>query len=190
MMLSCDSEEGGVWVLDPQKFMMLFGNEVGSWRSSREGVVILKNFERLTGSIAERCLFTIGRFCMGNSNTRARLVLWSQGDVSAEMRGIHQFSPIIVRLTGTETDPHDLNARVQTLIDEASRITEVPIKRISEEAANFLEESYYSCEGEELLVLLVEGIRRSDGRTLRFRDLLPNFTQYFDSDDPLETYCN
>ena len=190
VLFSYDTQAGTVWILNPKRFISLMKQEEGRSLGFKFEVLVLKDFERVTGSMAERLLTAIERFCKASPGPGIRLVLVSEGEISPEMMGIHKLSPLVVRLPYLETDPQSLNSRVHALIDEASRITEVPIKRLSERAASFLEETYYSCEGDELLVLLVEGIRRSDGRTLRFRDLLPHFSRYFDSDDPLETYCN
>jgi hypothetical protein len=187
---SCDTRAGGVWVFSPQKLAQWMASSAGDLKRNKFEVIVLKDFEMLTGNAAARCLSAIERFCFVFSGVGVRLVLWSEGEISSEMMGIHRLSPLMVRFPESDADPLSLNSRIHGLIDEASRITEVPIKRLSEKAAHFLEETYLSYNGDEFLILLVEGIRRSDGRTLRFRDLLPNFSHYFDSDDPLETYCN
>jgi hypothetical protein len=69
----------------------------------------------------------------------------------------------------------------------ASLHAEVRVSRLTEKAAFFLEESVKSKVDGELVALVVLGLRRSDGKVLRFRDLLPNFHRHFEGGDQGET---
>jgi hypothetical protein len=190
--LSAGSYSGGdpVWHLSPAEFISLVFEERLKELGLGPGVIAIQGFEHFTGWRAREMISALAMFLASEGNAKMRLVLYSRGEVSLEIKGIYGLSPLVISLRGNWDDPQELNSRVHSLIDEASRIAEVPIKRLSEKAADFLEESFRSGEGEELLDLLIEGMRRSDGHTLRFRDLLPHFSKYFDPDDRAESYCN
>jgi hypothetical protein len=119
-----------------------------------------------------------------------RLILVSKREVPSEVHRIHEHLPLVIDTGAGESDPGELDSRVHSLVEIASRVAETPIRRLSERAAHFLEETVTTADGEEILLLLVEGVRRSKGSVLRLRDILPNFSHYFGSEDEPERYCN
>ena len=80
-----------------------------------------------------------------------------------------------------------LDRTVHGLIEMASLHAEVRVSRLTEKAAFFLEESVKTSVDGELVALVVLGLKRSDGKVLRFRDLLPNFHRHFEGGDQGET---
>jgi hypothetical protein len=80
-----------------------------------------------------------------------------------------------------------LDRAVHGLIEMASLHAEVRVSRLTEKAAFFLEESVKTSVDGELVALVVLGLKRSDGKVLRFRDLLPNFHRHFEGGDQGET---
>ena len=190
LMLLGDIRSQKVWSLSPPEFVTLMSGGLERVSMEHFEVLVVGGFEDLKGESARAFLAALHCFRAFHVGIGMRLILTSGVGLSVEMHRIHELMPVVIDLAPIGNDPEDMNSRVHSLIDFATRLTEVPIRRITERAAHFLEESVKSGEGEEVLVLLVEGIRRSDGRTLRFRDLLPNFSPYFDPDDQVETYCN
>jgi hypothetical protein len=81
----------------------------------------------------------------------------------------------------------DSDEKVHGLLELAARYARVRVGRISEKAAYFLEESARTGVDGDLVALVVLGLRRSDGKILRFRDLLPNLHRHFDSGGQEET---
>jgi hypothetical protein len=69
----------------------------------------------------------------------------------------------------------------------ASLHAEVKVSRLTEKAAFFLEESVKARVDGELVALVILGLKRSDGRVLRFKDLLPHFHRHFEGGDQGET---
>ena len=187
---SCNTRNGGVRVLGPRAFIARMMNPAREPDPPAAAILVLRDFESLRGELAARWIAALERFQRFAKSSGVRLILVSEGAVTPEMLAIHRYSPLVLGMCPGDPDPADADLKVHGLLDCASRIAAVPIKRISEKAANFLEDSAFSQKNEALLELVVEGIRRSDGHTLRFRDLLPNFAGYFDPEDPLETYCN
>lgn len=181
---------GSVRVLGPRTFVAMMMGPDAEWALQSASVLILKNFEQLAGRSAEQWLAALERFQRISITSGVQVVLVSEGPVNPVLLQIYRFCPLVFGALPRGRHPVDADHEVHQMLDRASRIAEVPIKRLSEKAANFLEETAVSSELNELLDLVVEGIRRSDGHTLRFRDLLPNFAKYFDPEDPSETYCN
>ncbi len=190
MLASCHIADSGVWSLSPRQLIDLMSFSLDQIALLKSEVILVRNFERLTGFTAEAFLRAISRLRAAHAGIGLRLILISECEITDELQKIHRLQPCIVPVGGGVPPCEEINSRVHGLIDEASRITEVPIKRISEKAAQFLEESCETRKGSEVLELLVDGIRRSNGHTLRFRDLLPNFARFFDPEDSAETCCN
>ena len=187
---SCNTRDGEVRVLRPRAFITRMTDPARDLFLHSTSLVILRDFESLRGGLARQWLVALQRLHGFAGTAGVRIVLLSEGPITAEILGIYRFSPLVFGVFSQDPDPVDADLKVHRILECASRITSVSIKRISEKAANFLEYSACSHENEGLLELVIEGIRRSDGHTLRFRDLLPNFAPYFDPDEPLETYCN
>lgn len=94
-------------------------------------------------------------------------------------RALKGLAPSELQLPIGDPEPV-LDGTVHGLIEMASHHAEVRVSRITEKAAFFLEESAKSRVDGELVALVVLGLKRSDGKVLRFRDLLPNFHRYFE----------
>ncbi len=186
----CHIRERKVRVCGPRALIAEMANPADDRPFGSARVIVLRDFELLRGELATEWMTAVERLLNFADSTGIRVVLVSEGPVTPEVLRIHRFSPLMVRADSRQEEAFDADLMVHRILDDASRIAAVPIKRISEKAANFLEDSACSQKNDGLLELVVEGIRRSDGHTLRFRDLLPNFASYFDSEDPFETHCN
>jgi hypothetical protein len=101
-------------------------------------------------------------------------------------RHLEGLLPVQIEFPFCETEAV-LDDAVHRLIELASHHADVQVSRLSEKAAFFLEESVRARVDGELVALVVLGLRRSDGKVLRFRDLLPNFHRHFEGGDQGET---
>jgi hypothetical protein len=152
--------------------------------------IVFRDLERLDEALLQAFLNALARFRSAAVGMGLRMILVTPPQKTDFFAPILDFFPVILDGDGPAADPRDLNSRAQALLEGASRITRVPIRRISARAAYFLEQSLEDGDEREVLVLLVEAVRRSDGRVLRFRDILPQFRSWFEGEDPEETSCN
>ncbi len=97
-----------------------------------------------------------------------------------------ELKPVVLEFTSGNNEGF-MNDAVHDLLDMASGHAQVKVARLSERAAYFLEEIAKSKVDGELVALVVLGLKRSDGKVLRFRDLLPNFHRHFEGGDQGET---
>jgi len=186
----CNIQPGELWFLNPDQFCELLAGSLDRLTLERYEVMVLRDFEFLGGKKAAKFLDAIGKFREIQMGLGMRLVLVSDSEVSPEIEKIRDLDPILLEPSTPGSGPGELNDRVHLLVEQASEEARIPIRRISEEVADFLEDQVTSGNFQGLLPLLVAGIRRSDGSTLRFRDLLPNFTPYFALRAQVENRCN
>jgi hypothetical protein len=107
-----------------------------------------------------------------------RLMLLTQGVSPRLLNGLGPLDP--------EWIEPSWNQVVHGILELASEHADIRVERVSEKAAFFLEESVKSGVDGELVALVVLGLKRSKGRVLRFRDLLPHFHRYFEPGDDAE----
>ena len=176
--------------MSPTQFMALVTGGMDRMSMGSFKVILIRGFEALSDSQSKSFVRAIRLFRAFQFGMGVRVILVSRRDFSMELHRIHECMPVIMDERAAEGDPEDVDLRVHSLVEIASKVAETPIRRLTERAAQFLEESVISSEGEELVLLLVEGMRRSRGSVLRLRDILPNFAHYFGPDDELESYCN
>jgi len=183
---SCDVDESSVWDLSPEQFINLFNRGFDSallsnfdvvrvcWASLQDQEQILK----LAKSIEKFQSFRVG---LG-----LRLILVSSEVDELLLSYLHPLNPVVFNLGG-RMGPGDLNLRVHRFLELASIHANVKVNRISEKAAFFLEESLRQEVDEDFMALLILGLKRSQGKVLRFRDILPNFSGYFPPEEGRET---
>ena len=114
-------------------------------------------------------------------------ILLVSGDQQEEnwVEDLRQLMPRVFEAIPRQQDL--MNDSVHELLEIASGHAQVRVARLSERAAYFLEELAKSKVDAELVALVVLGLRRCDGRVLRFRDLLPHFHQHFERGGQGET---
>ncbi len=188
--VGCGVEKAQIAWLSAEEFIRWAGGGEDRLDFLRFEALVLKNLEHFDERLLPALLRAITRFRSIAVGLGVRLILVTPPGKSDFFAPILDFSPVVVDGEGPSSDPCDLNSRAQALIEGASFIARVPIRRISERAAFFLEQTLEEGDEKEILVLLVEAVRRSDGRVLRFRDILPQFRPYFDDEGPEETSCN
>ncbi len=153
-------------------------------------VIQVSDFELLEGGAASNFLRAIRIFRELQMGLAMRLLLVSEEEISPDLQGFSEFSPIEISLADSGEDPGGLNERVHNLLEAAMAFSRVPVKRISEKAAIFLE-IYSSHEDDHsVLTLLLDGLTRSDGQVLRFADLYPEGGAAPKSSASSETHCN
>jgi hypothetical protein len=190
LLFSCNIGEGEVWTMAAGRFAGFVAGGMDRLLLDRVGVLLIRDLEGLSGGQASAFVRALRMFRTFQFGAGIRVILASGVDFPVELHAIHEMLPVVLAEYRSETDPCELDSRVHSLVEVASKVAETPIKRLTERAAHFLEESVVSSEGEEILLLLVEGMRRSKGSVLRLRDILPNFARYFGPEDGPETCCN
>ena len=190
LLLFCDTSSDDVWTVSAMQFVQFLSYGVDRLFMERSRVLLIRGLESLSKTETNAFLRAIRMFRLFQHGSGIRLILLSGPEFPIELHRIHEHLPVVIDFGVTESDPEELDSRVHSLVEIASRVSERPIQRLTERAAHFLEETIGSNEGEEVLLLLVEGMRRSKGSILRLRDILPNFSQYFGPEDGSETYCN
>jgi|GEM_PF-5140942 len=182
--------ESRVWRMTPRQFIDRVRGGLDRMSMERFEALLVRGFEGMTHGLAHEFFLALKLFRGFQTGAGMRLILVTTKEIPFEILRIVEWMPVVIEAGGSAKDPAELDARVHSLIELASSVSEVPIRRLTERAAHFLEESVFTCDGDEILLLLVEGMRRSQGRVLRLRDILPNFSRYFGSDDEVKTYCN
>jgi hypothetical protein len=190
MLLFCNTSLDSVWTMSPSRFVNLMSGGMDRVSMEGFGVLLIHGLEDLSTNQAIAFLRAIRLFRAFQYGVGIRLVLVSKREVPIEVHRIHEHLPVVIDAGAGDGDPGELDSRVHSLVELASRVAETPIRRLSERAAHFLEETVITADGEEILLLLVEGVKRSKGSVLRLRDILPNFSQYFGPEDESEKYCN
>jgi hypothetical protein len=190
LLLFCNTSPDSVWTMSPLQFVNLITGGMDRVSMEGFGVLLIHGLEDLSSNQAVAFLRAIKLFRAFQYGVGMRLILVSKREVPFEVHRIHEHLPLVIDTGAGESDPGELDSRVHSLVEIASRVAETPIRRLSERAAHFLEETVTTADGEEILLLLVEGVRRSKGSVLRLRDILPNFSHYFGSEDEPERYCN
>ncbi|MBU6155229.1 MAG: hypothetical protein KGP28_13075 [Bdellovibrionales bacterium] len=190
LLLFCNTSPDRVWSIAPMQFVNFITGGIDRLFMEGSRVLVVRGFEHLTQAEMVKFLGAIKLFRALQYGVGIRLIIASAKEVSAELHRIHEFMPMLIEVGVSESDPVEIDSRVHSLVEVAARVAETPIRRLTESAAHFLEEKVGSNESEEILVLLVEGIRRSRGSVLRLRDILPNFAHYFGPEDESESYCN
>jgi len=187
---SCQVSRGEVLPLRPAQFVSMMSRGLSQETVLNYEVFLIRGFESLSSEMAKKFLQCLEIFKSLQMGFGIRIVLLSDLSVSQELKDFEMLEPVIVQMRSTSYDPGDLNERVHYLVDQAMRITEVPVKRISEQAAAFLEHHFSDEADQDILELLIIGLKRSDGQVLRFKDFLPGFRFDSDGDNQLETCCN
>jgi hypothetical protein len=190
LLLFCNTSAEELWTVGAMEFVQFLSCGVDRLFMKRSRVLLIRDLEGLSRVESKAFLRAIRMFRLFQHGSGIRLILLSGPEFPIELYRIHELLPVVIDSGSIESDPEDLDSRVHSLVEIASRVSERPIQRLTERAAHFLEETIGANEGEEVLLLLVEGMRRSKGSVLRLRDILPNFAGYFGSEDGAETYCN
>ncbi len=187
---SCEVKRSEVLMLDPNQFIELMHRGLTRETAAQYEVFLVRGFEQLSQKQSARFLKSIETFRELQMGFGIRVILLSDLEVTPELLEFAPFKPVIVRVSRTQPDPGDLNDRVHALIERAMGITRVPVKRISEKAAAFLEHHFADERDEDVLELLVIGLQRSDGEVLRFRDFLPHYPSTSGPESDLESCRN
>ncbi|MBC7398131.1 MAG: hypothetical protein H7333_11870 [Bdellovibrionales bacterium] len=144
-------------------------------------VLIVQDFEGLQPQLRSAFLRAIATFRELQMGLAMRMVLVSGRVIPSEFNDFDQFKPTLISADENNDEPEDLNARVHLLIEQGTALSGIPIVRLTERAAVFLE--YYTAESNNLdaLELILLGMQRSDEGILRFRDFLPDLFDVSDS---------
>ena len=187
---SCQVKREEVLVLTPDQFVDMVNRGLNQATVIQYEVFLIQGFETLSAANAEKLLKCMETFRSLQMGFGIRMVLLSELSVTQDLQNFKSFRPVVVKVSRSQYDPGDLNERVHYLVEQAIRITDVPVKRISEQAAYFLEHHFSDEADQDVLELLVIGLTRCDGQVLRFKDFLPRFRFDSDSDQNFETCCN
>jgi hypothetical protein len=190
VLADCGVDRSQMACLGPDEFMQHLSKGEEAPLLLQYEAIVFRDLEKLDHRLFAAFLGSLARFRSTAAAMGLRLILVTPPEKSDFFAPLLDFSPVIIDADGPATDPRDLNSRAHFLLERACGVTRVPIHRISERAAYFLEQSLEDGDEREVLVLLVEAVRRSDGRVLRFRDILPQFRSWFEGEDPEETPCN
>jgi hypothetical protein len=186
----CGVEAARIGWLGPEEFIHLASKGEECPAVLRFEVMVFRDLERMDFALFQDFLGALTRIRSAAVGMGIRMILVTPPEKTDFFAPFLDFCPVLIDGDGPASDPHDLNSRAQALLEGASRITRVPIRRISARAAYFIEQTLEDGDDWDILVLLVEAARRSDGRVLRFRDILPQFRSFFEGEDPEETSCN
>ena len=171
----CQIKSTEILVLKPPQFIDMLTSGLSGECIERYEVLVLHDFEQIEAHLVPlflKCIQTFRELQMGLS---MRLVLVSERLVTPELDNFSKFKPTQIAVEELGDDPGDLNARVHLLLEQAIVSSRIPVLRISERAAVFLEYYSRSASDHDILDLVILGLCRSDHRVLRFRDFLPNF---------------
>ena len=187
LMEACDVDESSVWDLSPEQFIDQINH--GFDRALLFGYDVLRvNWEYLQNPVQIRSLAkAIEKFQTFRDGLGMRLILVSCEVDELLLSQLHPLNPVVFNLGG-RMGPGDLNLRVHRFLELASIHANVKVNRISEKAAFFLEESLRQGVDEDFMALLILGLKRSQGKVLRFRDILPSFAGYFPPEEGHKNY--
>lgn len=177
---SCQVLRTEVLVLRPAQFISMMSRGLSQITILNYEVFLIQGFDSLSPETAKRFLRCLEVFKSLQMGIGIRVVLASGISVARELSDFESFNPVVIQVNKTSYDPGDLNERIHYLVAKAMKITDTPVKRISEQAAAFLEYHFSDETDQDVLELLVIGLNRSDGQVLRFKDFLPGYR--FDSD--------
>jgi hypothetical protein len=190
MLVSCNINPKEMWLLTPIQFVSLLSSGFDRAMLMNFEVMVVHGFDTLSASLSKRFFSALAEFRALQMGLGVRLVLVSTKKTIPRLSRLNDFSPIVLDVQSPESDPGDLNAQVHSLIECASAICGVSIRRITEKAALFLEQSVAGGFGEEILSILVDGIQRSNGRVLSFSDLMPDFAHSGAEEECRASICN
>ncbi len=186
LMGACDVDESSVWDLSPEQFIDQINHGFNRVMLSNFDVIRV-NWDRMQNQSQVRKLAkAIEKFQSFRDGLGMRMILVSCEVDELLLSQLHLLNPVVFNLGG-RMGPGDLNLRVHRFLELASIHANVKVNRISEKAAFFLEESLRQGVDEDFMALLILGLKRSQGKVLRFRDILPNFSSYFPPEGGRET---
>ena len=173
MLLGCGIFPFEMFRLDAEQFVDMFSRGFSKELLKRYEVVLVSGFENLNGDQAIRFLNSVQSFCDLQMGHSLQIILNSSCSISPALKRFKQFKPVEILIDSESEDPGEMNERVQDLIEIATKLTGVPIWRLTERAAVFLE-SFVVEEGDyEALLLITLGLGRAKNRELRLLDLIP-----------------
>ncbi len=170
----CQIQKKEMLVLNPQQLIDMFERGLSRTTVEQYEVLIVQDFENLGDEQALPFLKTIQTFRELQMGLAMRMVLVSDRVVPPALKNFEQFKAVQVSADDDSSEPEDLNARIHLLIEQATALSGVPIVRLTERAAVFLEYYSKSTHDRELLELILLGLHRSELGVLRFRDFLPD----------------
>ena len=190
MLVSCNINPKEMWILTPIQFVSLLSVGFDRALLMNFEVMVVHGFDSLSERVSKSFFAALAEFRALQMGLGVRLVLVSTKKTIPKLSRLNDFSPIVLDVQSPESDPGDLNAQVHALIECASGICGVSIRRITEKAALFLEQSVAGGFGEEILSILVDGIQRSNGRVLSFSDLMPDYALLGAEEECRRRVCN
>jgi len=189
LLSGCGIQSPEVFRLTALQFVDVFSRGFNRELLNRYEVLMVSEFENMSGMNAANFLKCIQSFCDFKSGHSLQLILLSERCVSAELDQFRQFNPVEVIMGDEADDPGEMNERVHSLLELAMRLTQVSVHRISERAAVFLE-TFLTEEGDEdTFLLLIRSLPRSNRHELRLKDLTPPVLVDFAQKEPFEAPC-
>jgi hypothetical protein len=186
VLVSCGVSLGQVWDLDAGQFIRVLSRGIHAEILSGKQVIRIRGLDHIDLEQFKKIRKVLDKIRPSLTCYGIRIIFVSESVRGDFFRMIEDKVPMVFAIR-TGIDPDDLNLRVHRFLEIASAHAKVRVQRISERAAYFLEESLRSDASEDLMSLVVFGLCRSDGKTLRFRDLVPHFSSYFDRPGSAET---
>ena len=173
----CQINPREVLHLNAQQFIDMIQRGMDQATIDQYPVILLKDFENLEAHLAAVLIKSIQVFDELKTGFTMRLILVSEERISDSLKQFSTLDPAKIILDQANDDPEDLNERLHGLISDANRVSRQSVKKLSPKMAAYLELFGSEFTNREILALLILGMQRSDGRTLRFRDVLPEYSE-------------
>lgn len=181
MLSDCHIHHREILSLNALQFIDMLGRGLPESIVEQHEVILVRDFESLDSSLIAIFLSRIKTMLELQMGLNMRIVLVSGRRIPSELNEFSELSPTVVSLDDSSDDPGDINLKVHNYLEQAMRMSNIPVIRMSERAAEFLEYYAVRSQAPDVVELLLLGLFRSDRKILRFKDLLPDLWQDMES---------